>query len=189
MWWWLSSWDPWEVLSPINQLLPWLGWGHCLLHGPSSCRVGEAFGWRLGPVSWAFLSPVFTSPTLKQAPFPGRGLQKVLLGWPGAGSGLVTMLPNGWFCHCSLLVTLFFPFLLSLISIVKNIDGHVDKRVERGLGYPGKLLTFLNVKGRLAKEVGANTIHPLKVFGSTFVCFLRVLTNQTWNRTQFSSWS
>ena len=38
---------------------------------------------------------------------------------------------------------LFFPFLLGLISIGKNTDGHVNKRVERGLGSPGKLLTFL----------------------------------------------
>lgn len=75
VWWWLSSWDPWEVLSPINQLLLWLVWGHCLLHGPIFLQGG----WGLLSGGWdLFLGhsfPQFSGvPQLKQAPFPGRGL-------------------------------------------------------------------------------------------------------------------
>lgn len=98
------------------------------------------FEWRLGPVSWAFLSPVFRGPTVKTG---SLSWQRFIESTFGVTRSWV------WCCHDAP-KRLVLPFSLcsSFLSalawylLLKTLTKHVNKRAERSLGFPGKLLTF-----------------------------------------------
>lgn len=104
-------------------------------------------GWRLGHVSTAFLDLVFSVPTAKICSLSWWESSESTSGVTGGRLDLVMTAAKSLAC-CPSLSPAFLLFLLSMLLIVKNTEGWVYKKIERGLGPHGKFLKLLtDVRG------------------------------------------